>query len=116
MAKSAGGEANARESSGFAGGMNLGSARVARAGFGVAPKQSFVLPRFVTKNRNLEKSAIARRNHQHTRRMRYSETRPITTHALIPPNPNELLITKFNSAGRPWFGTTSRSQAGSGFW
>jgi vitamin B12 transporter len=38
-----------------------GSTRVSRVGFGVSPKQSF------------EKSAIARRNRQHARRVRYPE-------------------------------------------
>src|SRR5438445_1549402 len=40
---------------------SLGSARVSRAGFGVSPKQSF------------SKSAIARCNRQHARRMRSPE-------------------------------------------
>jgi vitamin B12 transporter len=49
----------------------LGSARVPRGGFGVAPKQSFLNPKVSRSNITREKFAIARRARQHPRRMRY---------------------------------------------
>jgi vitamin B12 transporter len=49
----------------------LGSARVPRDGFGVAPKQSFLNPKVSRSNITREKFAIARRARQHPRRMRY---------------------------------------------
>jgi len=49
----------------------LGSARVSRAGFAVAPKQSFPDAEISGGGSAQEKSAIARRARQHPRRMRY---------------------------------------------
>src|SRR5436309_15092433 len=52
---------------------SLGSARVSRVGFGVSPKQPFLTMRVQSHWARKEKSAIARRNRQHARRVRYPE-------------------------------------------
>ncbi len=44
-----------------------------------------------------------------------SQWRPKITETAWPPKPNEFDITTSTLASRAWFGTTSRSQSGSGF-
>ena len=53
----------------------LGSACVPRAGFGVTPKQAFVVGCCTMRLLPREKSAIARRNRQHAGRVRHPEMR-----------------------------------------
>ena len=66
----------------------LGSARVSRVGFGVAPKRTFLGRSIVAENYDdWQKFANPRRLRQHARRMRY-------------PNLTTLILLKFAAASR----------------